>query len=98
MTSRHVREPRDEGGEQLGLISGHNDASGHLAQPEMSGGAHWGAASEGLEVEADPLWPPWRRAQRLSYALAAVFTDVSGQRALSTATSTTACVACLMQG
>jgi hypothetical protein len=38
---------------------------------------HYMAASEGLHVFAERVWPPERRAQRLSYALLNVLYDVS---------------------
>jgi hypothetical protein len=35
------------------------------------------AASEGLDIHAEPIWPPERRAQRLSFALLTILVDVS---------------------
>lgn len=73
-----LRPPRARGSEVPKLDSICGTPADHGLQPAASSQhAHWGAASAGSIVESDPAWPGWRRAQRLSYALASVFTDVS---------------------
>jgi len=75
------QQQQQQQGDAGGRPGGQPGQQGHGGEQGQAARVHHMAASEGLLLFAERSWPPERRAQKLSYALAAILLDVSSTSA-----------------